>query len=406
MPGHDGQLCRLDVNTKDMSSSIEPTPLPIKGFAQAEYRRQFDLMPDGAEHAGRDILRPMPIIKPGDFDDDRVKALLSRHLEGMHANSPPGHVFALDWSGLQKPEISFYALWEGEDLLGFGALKELEPRAGEIKSMRTADAHLRKGVAAAILDHIIAEARQRGYSRLSLETGSGPAFEPGLTLYRKYGFIDGEPFGGYEKSAFNQFLHLDLRAHPTESRRPLTEEQIRAAHVEEVKPLKGRVLIVDYDPQWPELFEREAARIRAVLAERALQIEHVGSTSVPGLAAKPVIDIVLVVADSADEAAYVPALAATGYRLHVREADWYEHRMFKGPDTDVNLHTFSAGCPEIDRMLMFRDWLRVNAMDRELYARTKLDLARREWTFVQNYADAKSAVIDGIIARAATLRPD
>jgi putative acetyltransferase len=110
----------------------------------------------------------MPVIKPGNFGDDQVKALLTRHLEGMHANSPPGHVFTLDWSGLQKPEISIYALWEGEDLLGFGALKELEPRAGEIKSMRTADAHLRRGVAATILDHIIAEARQRGYTRLSL----------------------------------------------------------------------------------------------------------------------------------------------------------------------------------------------------------------------------------------------
>ena len=103
----------------------------------------------------------MPIIKPGDFEDARVKALLTRHLEGMHANSPAGHVFALDWSGLQKPEISFYALWEGEDLLGVGALKELEPGAGEIKSMRTDDAHLREGVGAAILEHIIAEARRR-----------------------------------------------------------------------------------------------------------------------------------------------------------------------------------------------------------------------------------------------------
>jgi len=95
----------------------------------------------------------------------RVKALLIRHLEGMHANSPPGQVFALDWSELQKPEISFYALWEGEDLLGVGALKQLEPRYGEIKSMRTTDAHLRKGVAAAILDHLVAEARRRGCSR-------------------------------------------------------------------------------------------------------------------------------------------------------------------------------------------------------------------------------------------------
>jgi putative acetyltransferase len=152
----------------------------------------------------------MRIVKPGDFNDDRVKALLTRHLQGMHANSPPGHVFALDWSGLQQPEISFYALWEGEDLLGVGALKELAARAGEIKSMRTADAHLRRGVGAAILEHIIAEAERRGYTRLSLETGSGPAFEPALELYRKYGFIEGGAFDGYEKSPFNQFLHLDL----------------------------------------------------------------------------------------------------------------------------------------------------------------------------------------------------
>ena len=152
----------------------------------------------------------MPVIKPGDFSDERVKALLARHLEGMHASSPPGHVFALDWSALQKQEISFYALWEGEELLGFGALKELGPRAGEIKSMRTADAHLRKGVGAAILEHIIAEALRRGYKRLSLETGSGAAFEPALELYRKYGFSEGGAFDGYEKSPFNQFLHLDL----------------------------------------------------------------------------------------------------------------------------------------------------------------------------------------------------
>jgi putative acetyltransferase len=153
---------------------------------------------------------PMAVIRPGDFDDPRVRGLLRRHLEGMHANSPAGHVFALDWSGLQKPEISFYTLWEGEELLGFGALKELDATTGEIKSMRTGDAHLRKGVGAAILDHIVAEARKRGYMRLSLETGSGPAFEPALALYRKRGFSNGPAFGGYRASSFNQFLHLDL----------------------------------------------------------------------------------------------------------------------------------------------------------------------------------------------------
>jgi GrpB-like predicted nucleotidyltransferase (UPF0157 family)/GNAT superfamily N-acetyltransferase len=320
----------------------------------------------------------MRAIKPGDFDDARVKALLTRHLEGMRASSPPGHVFALDWSGLQKPEITFYALWEDEELLGFGALKELNPREGEIKSMRTADAHVRKGVAAALLDHIVAEARRRGYTRLSLETGSGPAFEPALRLYRRRGFVDGDPFGGYVKSAFNQFLHLDLTARPEDE----------------------RVVIVEYDRRWVELFEREAARIRGVLAERAMRIEHVGSTSVPGLAAKPVIDIVLVVADSSDEASYLPTLVAAGYRLHIREAGWYEHRMFKGLEIDVNLHVFSAGCPEIDRMLTFRDWLRENAEDRALYARTKRSLAEREWASVQNYADRKTAVVERILARA------
>ena len=152
----------------------------------------------------------MRVIKAGDFDDERVKALLTRHLEGMHANTPAGHVFALDWSALQQPEISFYALWEGDELLAFGALKQLDARSGEVKSMRTADAHLRKGAGAAILDHLIAESRRRGYTRLSLETGVGDAFEPALALYRTRGFVNGGAFDSYEQSRFNQFLHLDL----------------------------------------------------------------------------------------------------------------------------------------------------------------------------------------------------
>jgi putative acetyltransferase len=149
-------------------------------------------------------------ITSGDFADDRIRALLVRHLAGMHANSPAGHVFALDWSALQQPDISFYALWEDDEVLGFGALRALDTESGEVKSMRTADAHLRRGVARAILEHIIAESRRRRYRRLSLETGSGPAFEPALALYRTYGFRDGDAFGDYEKSGFNQFLHLDL----------------------------------------------------------------------------------------------------------------------------------------------------------------------------------------------------
>ena len=152
----------------------------------------------------------MRVIKAADFNDGRVQALLRRHLEGMHANSPPDQVFALDWAGLKRPEISFYAMWEGEELLGFGALRELDARWGEIKSMRTADAHLRTGVATAILEHLISEARKRAYARLSLETGSGAAFEPALALYRRRGFTDGAAFGDYKRTSFNQFLHLEL----------------------------------------------------------------------------------------------------------------------------------------------------------------------------------------------------
>jgi GrpB-like predicted nucleotidyltransferase (UPF0157 family) len=144
----------------------------------------------------------------------------------------------------------------------------------------------------------------------------------------------------------------------------------------------------------------EAARIRDALGSRALRIEHAGSTSVPGLAAKPVIDIVLVLADSADESAYAPALESAGYALRIREPDWFEHRMFKGLDPEVNLHVYSEGCSEIDRTLLFRDWLRSNPADRDLYERTKRELASQEWEHIQNYADAKTAVVGEIIARA------
>jgi GrpB-like predicted nucleotidyltransferase (UPF0157 family) len=180
----------------------------------------------------------------------------------------------------------------------------------------------------------------------------------------------------------------------------MTEEQLRATTVGELRPLSGPIVLVDYDPDWPRRFEREAGRIRAALDDVALQIEHAGSTSVPGLAAKPIIDIVLVVADSADEDSYVPALEAAGYVLRIREPDWYEHRMFRERKTNVNLHVLSRGCVEVDRMLIFRDWLRANGSDRELYARTKRELAQQKWKFGQNYADAKTAVVEEIMARA------
>jgi len=181
---------------------------------------------------------------------------------------------------------------------------------------------------------------------------------------------------------------------------PEREAELRAVTIGELQTLSGPVELVDYDPTWPGLFAREAERIRAALGDRAILVEHTGSTSVPGLAAKPIIDITLGVPDSADEDAYAPALEAAGYVLRIREPDWYEHRVFKGPDTNVNVHVFSEGCPEIDRMLRFRDRIRESAADRELYERTKRELAAKEWTFVQDYADAKTAIVEEIVARA------
>jgi GrpB-like predicted nucleotidyltransferase (UPF0157 family) len=159
------------------------------------------------------------------------------------------------------------------------------------------------------------------------------------------------------------------------------------------------IVLAAYDTEWPRLFENEARRIRAALGEGALAIEHVGSTSVPGLTAKPVIDIVLAVENSAREAEYAGALEAEGYRLRIREPEWFDHRMFRSAAGDVNLHVFSAGCTEIGRMVTFRDRLRANRDDRDRYARCKIELAQREWSSVDEYAQAKTGIIEEILSR-------
>ncbi|CAN5330111.1 GNAT family N-acetyltransferase [soil metagenome] len=149
-------------------------------------------------------------IRIDDLSGDQTRALLALHLAGMHANSPADHVRALDLTGLQTPNVTVWTAWRGDDIAGIGALKDHGDGTGELKSMRTHPDHLRTGVGAAILEHIIGVAKGRGYRRLSLETGSGPAFDPALILYRRRGFVDGEAFADYERSDFNQFLHLDL----------------------------------------------------------------------------------------------------------------------------------------------------------------------------------------------------
>lgn len=154
----------------------------------------------------------MLIIRQDDLSSDDVRALLALHLAGMAENTPPEHVFALDLSGLLAPEVTVWTVRDGPDLAGIGALKALGDGTGEVKSMRTHPDHLRKGVAAALLDHILDEAATRGYRRVSLETGVGDSFDAALALYRKRGFSNGEAFADYEPSAFNQFLHLPLQA--------------------------------------------------------------------------------------------------------------------------------------------------------------------------------------------------
>lgn len=149
-------------------------------------------------------------IREDDLTHPQTLGLLRVHLEGMHANSPPGHVFALDVSGLKRPDVTVWSAWEDDRICGIGALRQLDASCGELKSMRTHPDHLRKGVGRLLLEHVIVVARERGLRRLSLETGRGAAFEPALALYRRRGFVAGAAFGDYVASDFNQFLHLTL----------------------------------------------------------------------------------------------------------------------------------------------------------------------------------------------------
>jgi GrpB-like predicted nucleotidyltransferase (UPF0157 family) len=166
----------------------------------------------------------------------------------------------------------------------------------------------------------------------------------------------------------------------------------------------GRLVVIrPYDPEWPALFEHERLCILGALGNVAVRVEHTGSTAVPGLGAKPKIDITLAVPDATDEAAYVPALETTGYRFFLREPDWHEHRLLVRDEPQVNLHVFTVGCSEIDQMTHFRDWLRAHPDDRVLYERVKRELAEHDWAAVQDYADAKTDIVSEIKRRAGLL---
>jgi putative acetyltransferase len=152
----------------------------------------------------------MFVVLEDNLESDQTRSLLAMHLAELHVNSPPGSVFALDLSSLQAPGVTVWTAWRGDLIASIGALKMLDNVTGEVKSMRTHPAFLRMGAATVILERIIETARSRGAKQLSLETGSGPAFEPALALYRRRGFVNGEAFSDYEQSTFNQFLHLSL----------------------------------------------------------------------------------------------------------------------------------------------------------------------------------------------------
>ncbi|RYD14319.1 MAG: GNAT family N-acetyltransferase [Lysobacteraceae bacterium] len=159
--------------------------------------------------AGQAVGGDLRIVRDA-LEGGAVIELLHEHLRDCHALSPPGSVHALDLVALRAPDITFWSAWDELGLLGCGALRELDPAHGEVKSMRTATAHLRKGVAAAMLAHIIGEAGRRGYRRLSLETGSMAAFEPARRLYARHGFVECAPFPPYRDDPHSTFMTLEL----------------------------------------------------------------------------------------------------------------------------------------------------------------------------------------------------
>ena len=255
--------------------------------------------------------------------------------------------------------------------------------------------HLHTG--SRLVGELIRLARKEGYGEMVLDTLR--PMENAIRLYRKFGF---QEIPAYYHNPMEDvvYMGLDLRSGTAVSSGEHLKEVTVGAPVE----INGPIFLAEPDPSWPAQFLKEKEKIHAALGAKALRVEHVGSTSVPGLCAKPILDILLLVDDPAAEAEYVPALENGGYRLRIREPEWYEHRMLKGYDPEVNLHVFAAGCGEAERMLDFRDWLREHEEDRDRYAAAKRELSRRTWKYVQDYADAKTKVVREIGERAISSR--
>ena len=190
---------------------------------------------------------------------------------------------------------------------------------------------------------------------------------------------------------------------------PVSKDEAQVSFVGEIPELQDKIEVVPYNPDWPAQFEAEAANLRRILGDGILELEHVGSTSVPHLPAKPILDIDLVVLDSKYEGAYVPELEAAGYKLMIREPHWHQHRMLKRSDPSapaINLHVWTLDSPEAARHKIFRDWLRTNDADRHAYGSHKQALAEQDFRYMHEYNNAKSVLIREILARALDALPE
>jgi GrpB-like predicted nucleotidyltransferase (UPF0157 family)/predicted enzyme related to lactoylglutathione lyase len=278
------------------------------------------------------------------------------------------------------------------DVLGLEEVADFSGDDGRVRllSAGRATVEIVDAAQAAYIDDVEVGRRVAGPIRVAFEVADVPAATRALV---EAGATEVAPPTRTPWQSLNARLDAPAGLHLTLFDPPDVYLQPRAR-------LDGQVHLAEADPAWITTGAHLVDRIRSVLGDVALRVEHVGSTSVPGLPAKPVIDVVLAVPDADDEAAYVRPLEAVGYVLHIREPEWHRHRLLKLADPSVNLHVFPAGSPEVARMIAFRDHLRRDATDRARYLAAKRDLATRTWAFVQDYADAKTDVVADILSRA------
>lgn len=298
-------------------------------------------------------------------------------------------------------------LFDGHDLVAFGQLLAADRERLHLMRLIVNPSARGKGFGRSLVGELLRRAHDGGYARVSLNVDRGNPVA--IALYESVGFQRAERPAPGHVSTKSWYMELALAAPAPAPAGDAADAScddgpddpdayLRRVTVGELE--HRDIVIADYDPAWPGRYAEQAATIRAALGTRVRRLGHIGSTAVPGLAAKPLIDVLLVVDDPADEPSYLPALEAAGYELRIREPDFYQHRMLRTPARDVHVHVFAADSPEVERNLLLRDRLRRDDADRELYAATKRRLAAQDWPNMQRYADAKSTVIEAIIARA------